>query len=96
MLSTKAACGREKVGEVRDSRGVARRRVGMAKDHGPSIKDDEQYEKLREEGESKQKAARIANTGRSKTGKRGGKSPAAPIHLAPDRHQRSRVQKLLT
>ena len=29
----------------------------MAKDHGPSIKDDEQYEKLREEGASKEKAA---------------------------------------
>ncbi|MDQ3935944.1 MAG: Rho termination factor N-terminal domain-containing protein [Actinomycetota bacterium] len=33
----------------------------MAKDHGPSIKDDRLYEKLREEGESKEKAARIAN-----------------------------------
>jgi len=33
----------------------------MAKDHGPAIKDDELYEKLREEGESKEKAARIAN-----------------------------------
>jgi len=30
-------------------------------DHGPSIKDDELYEELREEGESKEKAARIAN-----------------------------------
>ncbi len=47
----------------------------MAKDHGPSIKDDEAYEKLREKGESKEKAARIANTGRSKAGKRGGESP---------------------
>ena len=46
----------------------------MAKDHGPSVKDDEQYEKLRQKGESKEKAARIANTGRSKAGKRGGKS----------------------
>jgi hypothetical protein len=46
----------------------------MAKDHGPSVKDDEQYEKLREKGESKQKAARIANTSRSGAGKRGGKS----------------------
>ena len=33
----------------------------MAKDHGPSVKDDELYETLREEGESKEKAARIAN-----------------------------------
>jgi hypothetical protein len=33
----------------------------MAKDHGPSIKDDKLYEDLREQGESKEKAARIAN-----------------------------------
>ena len=43
----------------------------MAKNHGPSVKDDERYEKLRQKGESKQKAARIANTGRSGAGKRG-------------------------
>jgi hypothetical protein len=46
----------------------------MAKDHGPSVKDDRQYERLREEGASKQKAARIANTGREQAAKRGGKS----------------------
>ena len=46
----------------------------MAKDHGPSVKDNEQYEKLRKKGESKEKAARIANTGRSRAGRRGGKS----------------------
>lgn len=34
----------------------------MANDHGPSIKDDEQYEALREQGMSKEKAARIANS----------------------------------
>lgn len=45
----------------------------MAKDHGPSIKDDKQYERLREKGMSKEKAARIANTGRSEAGRRGGK-----------------------
>jgi hypothetical protein len=33
----------------------------MAKDHGPSIKDDELYEELRKQGDSKEKAARIAN-----------------------------------
>ena len=32
-----------------------------AKDHGPSIKDDKLYEELREDGASKEKAARIAN-----------------------------------
>ncbi|MFW2587487.1 DUF7218 family protein [Sagittula sp. SSi028] len=33
----------------------------MTKDHGSSIKDDKLYEDLRDEGMSKQKAARIAN-----------------------------------
>jgi hypothetical protein len=50
----------------------------MAKDHGPSVKDDRQYEALRDDGMSKEKAARIANAsakeGRSKVARRGGKS----------------------
>jgi hypothetical protein len=46
----------------------------MAKDHGSSVKDNRQYERLREQGESKQKAARIANMPRKQSGKRGGKS----------------------
>ena len=47
----------------------------MAKNHGSSVKDDEQYEALRREGASKEKAARIANSGsRSSTGKKGGKA----------------------
>ncbi|MCP3729225.1 Rho termination factor N-terminal domain-containing protein [Sphingomonas sp. MG17] len=33
----------------------------MAKDHGPTIKDDKLYEDLRKDGASKEKAARIAN-----------------------------------
>lgn len=42
----------------------------------PSIKDEEQYEALRRQGASKEKAARIANAGsRSETGRRGGESP---------------------
>jgi len=49
----------------------------MAKNHGPSVKDDKQYEALRREGASKQKAARIANassnSSRSEVGRRGGK-----------------------
>ncbi len=47
----------------------------MAKNHGSSIKDDSQYEELRKQGMSKEKAARIANTGRKAAGQRGGKSP---------------------
>jgi hypothetical protein len=47
----------------------------MARDHRPSVKDDdEQYERLRKKGESKQKAARIANISRSGAGRRGGRS----------------------
>lgn len=42
------------------------------------IKDEELYEELREEGNSKQKSARIANAaardGRSEVGKRGGEA----------------------
>lgn len=45
---------------------------------GPSIKDEELYEKLRDEGNSKEKAARISNAaaaeGRSKVGERGGEA----------------------
>ena len=33
----------------------------MAKDHGPSVKDDKLYENLRADGASPEKAARIAN-----------------------------------
>ena len=46
----------------------------MAKDHGSSVKDDRQYERLREQGASKQKAARIANSPSKQTGRKGGKS----------------------
>ena len=34
----------------------------MATDHGPSVKDDKQYEGLRKKGMSKSRAAAIANT----------------------------------
>ena len=45
------------------------------KSHGPSVKDDKQYEALRRPGMSKEKAARIANDGsRSSTGRKGGRA----------------------
>lgn len=47
----------------------------MAKNHGKSIKDDKKYEALRDDGMSKEKAARIANT--PKASKKGGK--ASPL-----------------
>jgi len=46
----------------------------MAKNHGNQIKDDAQYEKLREQGMSKEKSARIANSPKKETGKKGGKA----------------------
>lgn len=48
----------------------------MAKNHGSSIKDDEQYEALRDKGMSKTKAARIANSDRATTARKGGKAAA--------------------
>lgn len=62
---------------------VTRHRIERAEDHGchgrkPQVKDGELYEKLRDEGNSKQKSARIANAaareGRKAVGKRGGKA----------------------
>ena len=50
----------------------------MAKDRNPSIKDEELYQKLRDEGNSARKSARIANAaardGRSEVGERGGEA----------------------
>jgi hypothetical protein len=47
---------------------------------GPSVKDDHLYERLRDEGNSKEKSARIANaaanTSRKSVGKKGGESPS--------------------
>ena len=48
------------------------------RDPGPSVKDKELYEELRDEGNSKEKSARIANaaaaSSRSAVGRKGGKS----------------------
>ena len=66
----------------------------MAKDHGPSIKDDEQYEALRDEGMSKEKAARIANSsaneGRSTVGRRGGRAEDYEDRTVDELQQRAR------
>lgn len=50
----------------------------MTKDHGSSIKDDDAYESLRDEGYSKSKAAAIANAQANDNmnpGEKGGKQP---------------------
>jgi Rho termination factor-like protein len=54
-------------------------RVTMAKNHGAQVKNDKQYEAMRDKGMSKNKAARIANTneqssGSNRASKRGGTS----------------------
>ncbi|MBD3781796.1 MAG: Rho termination factor N-terminal domain-containing protein [Micrococcales bacterium] len=63
------------------------------KDPGPSVKDDELYEKLRDEGNSKEKAARIANaasnSSRSSVGRRGGESPAYEDWTVDDLRERA-------
>lgn len=44
----------------------------MTKDHGSSVKDDKKYEALKEKGYSKERAAKIANSGKSGS-RKGGK-----------------------
>ena len=61
---------------------------------GPSVKDDELYEKLRDEGNSKEKSARIANasanTSRHDVGKKGGESPSYDDWSKEDLEARAR------
>ena len=62
-------------------------------DHGSSVKDDEVYEALRAEGNSKQKSARIANaaaaSSRSAVGRRGGNSPGYEDWTVTDLRKRA-------
>ena len=63
------------------------------KNPGPSVKDDELYEKLRDEGNSKEKSARIANAaanqGRSAMGEKGGSSPSYEEWTVDELHERA-------
>jgi hypothetical protein len=63
------------------------------RDPGPSVKDKELYEKLRDEGNSKEKSARIANaaanTSRSSVGRKGAKSPEYDEWTAEDLRKRA-------
>lgn len=64
----------------------------MTKDHGPSVKDDETYEALREDGASKQKAARIANAQASddqNPSEKGGKAPPYEDWTKDDLYERA-------
>jgi hypothetical protein len=64
----------------------------MARDHRPSVKDDKQYERLRKKGESKQKAARIANTSRS--GRAGAAGDRAATRTGQSRTCKSAPRRL--
>lgn len=64
----------------------------MTKDHGPQIKDDAAYESLREDGASKEKAARIANAQAADDqdpGRKGGKAPAYEEWTRDDLYERA-------
>lgn len=60
----------------------------------PSIKDEELYEKLKDEGNSSEKAARIANAaardGRSKVGERGGDAERYEDRTVPELRERAK------
>ena len=66
---------------------------GRLRDPGPSVKDPELYERLRDDGASKEKAARIANaaahSSRSEVGRRGGEAPAYEDWTVADLRRRA-------
>jgi hypothetical protein len=64
----------------------------MAKDHGSSVKDDRLYEKLRKQGESKEKAARVANAkaGGTNVSKKGGKGESYEDRTKKELEQRAK------
>jgi hypothetical protein len=59
-----------------------------------SIKDEELYEDLRKQGDSKEKAARISNAaaahGRSRVGRKGGRSGSYDSWTVPDLRRRAK------
>ena len=61
---------------------------------GPSVKDSELYEALRDDGASKQKAARIANaaakSSRHDVGRRGGEAADYDERTVPQLRQRAK------
>lgn len=63
----------------------------MARDHGPSVKDDKQYEGLRRKGMSKERAARIANS--SGASRRGGRASGSGTRRSATRQGGTKAQK---
>jgi hypothetical protein len=63
----------------------------MAKDHGPSVKDDRPYEGLRRKGMSKERAARIANS--PGASRRGGRASGSGKRRSATRQGGTKAQK---
>jgi len=61
------------------------------KDHGPSVKDDKQYEGLRKKGMSKERAAKIANT--PDASEKGGKASGSGKRRDTESQGGSKAQK---
>ena len=61
------------------------------RDPGPSVKNKEVYEALRDQGNSKEKSARIANAQArgDNPGKKGGQSPAYEVWSLEALHERA-------
>lgn len=66
----------------------------MPRSERPQLKDPELYEKLRDEGNSEEKAARISNAaakeGRGTVGRRGGKAEDYDERTVPELRQRAK------
>jgi hypothetical protein len=66
----------------------------MPRKSTPQLKDPELYEKLRDEGDSKQKAARISNaaaaTSRKAVGRKGGESASYDDWTVPELKKRAK------
>jgi len=60
----------------------------MAKDHGPSVKNDKQYDGLRKKAMSKSRAAAISNSegALSRGGKKSGSGGRSKSNAKPGRH----------
>lgn len=63
------------------------------RDPGPSVKDPELYEELRDEGNSKEKSARIANeaasSSRAEVGRKGGQAGSYDDWSVEELHERA-------
>lgn len=84
----------KKSGKKSDPKKSSPKKSNKKRDPGPSVKDNELDERLRDEGSSKKKSARIANaaanTSRSAVAKKGGKAPAYEDWKVTDLRERAK------